>query len=249
MLLLLLNSNNTSLLLKSNSILLHLLNNSIDSDREAAEKLAAQFQDEYNREIAEAERELESLKKEQEEKLKEAQRQLEDLRIQPESSRPTSSVNTPSSAPPPPQQQPQQQYQQPQPSPVATPTPYGGHQQYPQAQAQPQPQYQTQQQWSPQAAPTLNPIHPPEMHPCGIIPISVCHDGLMDMELDWFVHPSSPEFLICSRCYVDHIYNTKFQSSFRMVHLGAGQQRKCFFWHQTHEGHALAGGSIIVQFE
>jgi hypothetical protein len=67
------------------------------------------------------------------------------------------------------------------------------------------------------------------MHPCGIIPISVCHDGLMDMELDWFVQPSSPEFLICSRCYVDHIYNTKFQSSFRMVHLGAGQQRKCFF--------------------
>ncbi|KAI8724418.1 hypothetical protein NCS52_00011000 [Fusarium sp. LHS14.1] len=197
----------------------------VDSDREAAEKLAAQFQDEYNREIAEAERKLERLKKEQEGKLKEAERQLGGLRIQSESSRPTNSINTPLSAPPPPQQQ---QYQQPQPSRAATPTSYGSQQQY-QAPSQQQPQYQTQQQWSPQVAPTPNPIHPPEMHPCGIVPISVCHDGLMDMELDWFIHPSASEFLICSRCYVDHIYNTQFQSSFRMIHLGTGQQRKCLF--------------------
>ncbi|RSL96235.1 hypothetical protein CEP52_011580 [Fusarium oligoseptatum] len=197
----------------------------VDSDREAAEKLAAEYQAEYNREIAEAERELERLKKEQEEKLKEAERQLEGLRIQSES-RSANSVNTPSSAPPS-QQQYQQQYQQPQPSPA--PSSYGGQQCQAPSPAQPQPQYQTQQQWNPQTAPTLNPIHPPEMHPCGIVPISICADALMDMELDWFIHPSAPEFLICSRCYVDHIYNTQFQSSFRMVHLGAGQQRKCLF--------------------
>ncbi|RSL64327.1 hypothetical protein CEP54_004817 [Fusarium duplospermum] len=198
----------------------------VDSDREAAEKLAAQYEDEYNREIAEAERELERLKKEQEERLKEAERQLEGLRIQPES-RPADSVNTPSSAPSP--QQHQHQYQHYQQSPAAPPTSYGDHQQYQApSPAQPQPQYQSQQ-WNPQAAPTLNPIHPPEMHPCGIVPISLCADGLMDMELDWFIHPSAPEFFICSRCYVDHIYNTQFQSSFRMVHFEAGQKRKCFF--------------------
>lgn len=200
----------------------------VDSDREAAEKLAAQYHAEYNHEIAEAECEVERLKKEQEEKLREAERQLQGLRIQSESSRPASSINTTSSVPPPPP--PQQQYQQPQPLPAAPPASCGGQQQYQTiSPVQPQPQCQTQQQWNPQATSTINPLHPPEMHPCGIIPTSVCVDGLMDMELDWFIHPSAPEFLICSRCYVDHIYNTQFQSSFRMVHLGAGQQRKCLF--------------------
>ncbi|KAM0428533.1 hypothetical protein ACHAPT_006893 [Fusarium lateritium] len=204
----------------------------VDGDREAAEKLAAQFQADYNREIAEAERELERLKKEQEEKLKEAQRQLEGLRLQSESSRPASSVNTPSSTAPSQAQQsqpPPQQYQQPQPSPAATPTSYDQQQYHAPSQPQPQQQYQTQQQWTPQATPTPNPIHPPEMHPCGIAPVPLCVDSPMSIELDWFVHPSAPEFLVCSRCFVDHIWNTQFRSSFRIVHLGAEQQRKCSF--------------------
>ena len=49
------------------------------------------------------------------------------------------------------------------------------------------------------------------------------------MELDWFVHSAAPEFLICTKCYVDQIYNTQFRSTFRLVHLSSQAPRKCSF--------------------
>lgn len=238
----------------------------IESDRQAAETLAAQF-------------------KAEDDKLKEAEQELERLRIQDEAAKAQAKaqarLSKPANAryevpqagappaqgtasyahpppPPPPQSQNQHRYTyQHNPEAPAVPTPtsssydavppispatsYSGQQHFQQQQQQQQQQrqhyqnhqqqhYQNQQQQQTFQA-TRRESHPPrpEVHPCGIAPVTECIEDSFPLDHDWFFHPSAPTFLICSRCYVDHIYETRFRTSFTQIHFPADKKRKCLF--------------------
>ncbi|KAI1451471.1 hypothetical protein F4805DRAFT_463769 [Annulohypoxylon moriforme] len=59
--------------------------------------------------------------------------------------------------------------------------------------------------------------------------VTSCIDSPLAFTTDWYWHPDAPEFLICSRCYVDHIYGTKFGDSFQTRRFDDGKARVCRF--------------------
>ena len=92
-----------------------------------------------------------------------------------------------------------------------------------------QSQQHAQQSWTPQRNLSSNTCSSPGIHPCGVAPLAECVNEPMPFELDWFTHFSAPDFLICTKCYVNNIYNTQFRSSFRVVRLSNPQSCKCHF--------------------
>ncbi|KAG8676331.1 hypothetical protein FPOAC2_02425 [Fusarium poae] len=80
-----------------------------------------------------------------------------------------------------------------------------------------------------QKPPRVKTPEPAHGHPCGAKPGSECSGSLNSFPQHWFYHASVPEFVICARCYVDHIYNTKFCNSFKMTFYDDGEKRKCRF--------------------
>ncbi|KXJ90486.1 hypothetical protein Micbo1qcDRAFT_164072 [Microdochium bolleyi] len=62
--------------------------------------------------------------------------------------------------------------------------------------------------------------------------VTRCIDSPIAFATDWYWHPDVPQFLVCSRCYVDHIFKTKFRSFFDNKRLGDdGSARVCSFSH------------------
>lgn len=59
--------------------------------------------------------------------------------------------------------------------------------------------------------------------------VTSCIDSPLTFATEWYWHPDAPEFLVCSRCYVDHIYGTMFKDSFRSERLSDGTPRVCRF--------------------
>ncbi|KAI1211153.1 uncharacterized protein F4807DRAFT_419220 [Annulohypoxylon truncatum] len=57
--------------------------------------------------------------------------------------------------------------------------------------------------------------------------VTSCIDSPLTFTTDWYWHPSAPDFLICSRCYVDHIHRTKFRDSFQSKRFDDGKARVC----------------------
>ncbi|KAI1472781.1 uncharacterized protein F4812DRAFT_25011 [Daldinia caldariorum] len=60
--------------------------------------------------------------------------------------------------------------------------------------------------------------------------VTSCIDDAVTFATDWYRHADAPEFLVCSRCYVDHIHKTRFWNLFRKKRLGGdGEPRVCRF--------------------
>ncbi|KAI0602035.1 hypothetical protein F4775DRAFT_296738 [Biscogniauxia sp. FL1348] len=59
--------------------------------------------------------------------------------------------------------------------------------------------------------------------------VTSCIDAPITFETDWYQHPEAPDFPVCSRCYVDHIYGTRFQNAFRRERPSDGKPRHCRF--------------------
>ncbi|KAF5540690.1 hypothetical protein FMEXI_8186 [Fusarium mexicanum] len=107
---------------------------------------------------------------------------------------------TPSYPPPPPMQNPPQQQPIAEPRHVSAPKP-----------------------------PRVRTPEPAQLHACGAKAGLECSGSLTSFPQHWFYHAAVPEFVICARCYVDHIYDTKFSDSFRKVFYDDGHKRRCRF--------------------
>jgi hypothetical protein len=59
--------------------------------------------------------------------------------------------------------------------------------------------------------------------------VTACIDIPMLFSTDWYWHLEAPDFFICSRCYVDHIWTTKFQDEFQSAKYTDGKPRVCRF--------------------
>ncbi|KAI5923430.1 hypothetical protein F4810DRAFT_206554 [Camillea tinctor] len=78
--------------------------------------------------------------------------------------------------------------------------------------------------------------------------VTSCIDGPMAFETDWYQHPGAPDFPICSRCYVDHIYGTRFRDSFGREISNNHKPRHCRFSKPRMKDHlfkdAVRSGSL-----
>ncbi|KAG5807113.1 hypothetical protein H9Q74_008346 [Fusarium xylarioides] len=70
---------------------------------------------------------------------------------------------------------------------------------------------------------------PAQVHACGAKVGLECSGSLTSFPQHWFYHAAVPEFVICARCYVDLIYDTKFRDSFRKVFYDDGHKLRCRF--------------------
>ncbi|KAF5255946.1 hypothetical protein FOXYS1_13606 [Fusarium oxysporum] len=70
------------------------------------------------------------------------------------------------------------------------------------------------------------PVTPPT-HPCGVTPTTTCVETPSKFASTWFTHDAAPRAFICSRCFVDHIYETPFRGSFKHCYYNDGVPRKC----------------------
>ncbi|ETS78568.1 hypothetical protein PFICI_10630 [Pestalotiopsis fici W106-1] len=59
--------------------------------------------------------------------------------------------------------------------------------------------------------------------------VTSCIDTPATFSTTWYSHPGTPGFLICSRCYADHISTTKFANLFQGSTLDDGKPRVCRF--------------------
>ncbi|KAI0968096.1 hypothetical protein F4678DRAFT_202179 [Xylaria arbuscula] len=59
--------------------------------------------------------------------------------------------------------------------------------------------------------------------------VTSCIDIPMTFSTDWYWHPEAPEYLICSRCYVDHIYGSRYRAAFQKAQLNDSKPRACRF--------------------
>ncbi|KAI0505758.1 hypothetical protein F5B22DRAFT_626696 [Xylaria bambusicola] len=78
--------------------------------------------------------------------------------------------------------------------------------------------------------------------------VASCIDTLVTFTTDWYYHPEASKYLICSRCYVDHIHGTKFQDTFHRSRFDDGKPRLCRFNKPRMKDHifkeALASGFL-----
>ncbi|KAI1320583.1 hypothetical protein F5Y16DRAFT_389736 [Xylariaceae sp. FL0255] len=77
--------------------------------------------------------------------------------------------------------------------------------------------------------PETGPTSPASPTQHGPKAVTSCIDIPMTFPTDWYYHPEAPNYLICSRCFVDYIYTTKFQNHFHHTTLKDGQPRVCCF--------------------
>lgn len=98
----------------------------------------------------------------------------------------------------------------------------------------------------------------PQQHDHGHGPalrsVTECIDIPMTFPTDWYWHPSAPDYLICSSCFVKHIHSTqKFQSVFQSARFTDGKPRVCRFSKPRMKDHvfpqALATGSLDAAVE
>lgn len=56
-----------------------------------------------------------------------------------------------------------------------------------------------------------------------------CIEDPVAFQVDWFHHTAAPDFPICSKCYVDKIYDTQFRDAFKLTKYPEKKPRKCLF--------------------
>lgn len=71
----------------------------------------------------------------------------------------------------------------------------------------------------------------PTPHACGVTPVVECITAPVKLDTTWFVHAAVSDFLVCSRCYVDHIYDTTLRESFTRRRFDDFESvpRRCYF--------------------
>ncbi|KAI1263262.1 hypothetical protein F5Y18DRAFT_133852 [Xylariaceae sp. FL1019] len=78
--------------------------------------------------------------------------------------------------------------------------------------------------------------------------VTACIDIPMSFPTDWYWHPEASEYMICSRCYVDHIHGTSFEPHFKHQSFDDGKSRSCRFNKPRMKEHeireARASGSL-----
>ncbi|KAJ4264392.1 hypothetical protein NW762_005590 [Fusarium torreyae] len=65
--------------------------------------------------------------------------------------------------------------------------------------------------------------------PCDILPYCP-EDRSVGYSLDWYRSTDVPKYLICTRCYADHVANTHLAGHFERFHQPDGTQSTCGFW-------------------
>ena len=83
--------------------------------------------------------------------------------------------------------------------------------------------------------------------------VTSCLDTPVTFKTTWYSHPSAREFVICSRCYIDHIFPTSFSSAFKAYVYDDGKPRQCRFSKPRMKDvlfkQAVASGSLHPTFE
>ena len=78
--------------------------------------------------------------------------------------------------------------------------------------------------------------------------VTQCIDNLMTFPTDWYYHPEAPDYLICSRCYVDRIHGSRYQEAYHHRRFNDGKPRICRFGKPRMRDQlykeALASGSL-----
>ncbi|KAI1446501.1 hypothetical protein F5Y02DRAFT_407801 [Annulohypoxylon stygium] len=59
--------------------------------------------------------------------------------------------------------------------------------------------------------------------------VTSCIDSPLSFVTDWYWYLDAPDFLVCSRCYVDHIHGTKFRSLFQICRFSKPRMRDFLF--------------------
>ncbi|KAF2971602.1 hypothetical protein GQX73_g1996 [Xylaria multiplex] len=97
--------------------------------------------------------------------------------------------------------------------------------------------------------PTFQAYTPPQRGPTPRA-VTSCIDIPMTFSTDWYWHPEAPDYLICSRCYVDNIHGSRYQDEFQSARFSDGKPRSCRFSKPRMKDHlykeALASGSLRV---
>ncbi|CAG7566143.1 unnamed protein product [Fusarium equiseti] len=91
-----------------------------------------------------------------------------------------------------------------------------------------------------QSASNANPIHgqegprgPPPCQATGMVvdTLPYCPEGrVVTYALDWYRLAVAPQYLICTRCYADHVASTHLAGHFERYHSPEGTDSKCGFW-------------------
>ncbi|KAK7418451.1 hypothetical protein QQX98_003943 [Neonectria punicea] len=252
-----------------------------EADRQYAERLAAQYRAEHEQELQRLDLETERLRAEEQEAWRRQTEQPPPVPPRPQSSVPAPTSGP--AVPPRPGvvrgagraegssnnpfregfEAPQrvspgstQPVQVPSPRQSFPPPPANPVQQQPQQSSPRQPQPSTNP-FSTEAQPSPRPSRtpdPPKPHPSGITPLAECSSDAVTYDLDWFYHPHVPGFLVCGRCYVDHIYDTSFRDVFARTFCNDKTPRRCRFGSRRMKGRlwpeAVATGNIgpVVEF-
>ncbi|KAI3328761.1 hypothetical protein F4824DRAFT_390642 [Ustulina deusta] len=79
-------------------------------------------------------------------------------------------------------------------------------------------------------------------------PVTSCIDIPITFSTDWYWHPEAPGYLVCSRCYADHIHRSQYRGAFQRGRFSDGKPRTCRFSKPRMKNHlyreALASGSL-----
>lgn len=67
------------------------------------------------------------------------------------------------------------------------------------------------------------------MDESGVTPLWECASDPVTYEMDWLYNSAAPSFLICGRCYVDHICDTQYRESFTKISFKDKKPRRCLF--------------------
>lgn len=83
---------------------------------------------------------------------------------------------------------------------------------------------------SPNSPPKV-PAKIPKSSVYGLVPVKSCINNRVCVNVDWFLHKDAPDFLVCSRCFVDHIQESSLRTSFEHKKFDDFRQvpRRCFF--------------------
>ncbi|KAF9873863.1 hypothetical protein CkaCkLH20_08597 [Colletotrichum karsti] len=76
-----------------------------------------------------------------------------------------------------------------------------------------------------------------------------CIDTPVTFPTTWYIHPAAPNFHICSRCYEDHLFGTRFETDFRGKIYEDQKPRVCRFSKPRIRDHLLQQALITGRID
>ncbi|KAL0938538.1 uncharacterized protein CTRU02_205148 [Colletotrichum truncatum] len=76
-----------------------------------------------------------------------------------------------------------------------------------------------------------------------------CIDTVVTFPTTWYIHSAAPNFYICSRCYEDHLYGTRFENDFKGKIYDDKKPRVCRFSKPRVRDHLLQQVLITGRIE